>query len=407
MNKKQKKRVAVVIVAAGSSSRMGTKARKQYLPLNNGTVLSESVKIFLETLDCAVLSIAIPTDEDARAREALFADKHIAALIENTKLLIVQGGATRQASVKNALEVIAATTSFDGTVFIHDAARPFVTAKIINDVGNASATYGAAVPVIPATDTQKIVDKSGFIKTHLQRNTIASIQTPQAFDFKRILAAHRQAEHDGTTYTDDTEIWDKYDSGVAVVAGDRCNKKITYAEDANEITQQFTEKQRFLLPRIAVGMGYDMHRLIQGRKLLIGGVVLPFDKGEDGHSDGDVLFHAVTDALLGAAALGDIGSFFPDTDAAWKNANSFKLLKLAWEKITALSWQLINLDCVIKLETPKFLPYRERVRTSIATALNTEHERIFVKAKTGEKLGAVGESRAVEAWCTCLLAHRE
>ena len=155
---------------------------------------------------------------------------------------------------------------------------------------------------------------------------------------------------------------------------------------------------------IHTGLGYDMHRLISGRKLMLGGVVIPFDKGEDAHSDGDVLLHAITDALLGAASLGDIGSFFPPEDAAWKDADSVFLLKSVWEKIRKRSWKLVNMDCVVKLERPKFLPYRDQVIESIARALGVERESVFVKAKTGEALGDVGKGEAVEAWCTCLLA---
>ena len=155
---------------------------------------------------------------------------------------------------------------------------------------------------------------------------------------------------------------------------------------------------------IRIGLGYDLHRLISGRKLLIGGVEFDFEKGEDGHSDGDVLLHAITDALLGAAAMGDIGSFFPPEEPQWKNADSAMLLKTVWNKITQQGWKLENLDCVIKLEQPKFLPKRQLVINSIAKILEIESERIFVKAKTGEKLPPVGTNEAVEAECVCLLS---
>ncbi|MBR1404017.1 MAG: 2-C-methyl-D-erythritol 2,4-cyclodiphosphate synthase [Treponema sp.] len=154
---------------------------------------------------------------------------------------------------------------------------------------------------------------------------------------------------------------------------------------------------------IRVGLGYDKHVLVEGRKLVLGGVELPFEKGESGHSDGDVLLHAITDALLGASGLGDIGSYFPPSDPQWKDADSKSLLKTCWNDVTNAGWKLGNLDCVIALEKPKFLPYREHVRASIAAVLGVLPEQIFVKAKTGEKLGDIGQSRAVEAWCVCLL----
>ena len=156
---------------------------------------------------------------------------------------------------------------------------------------------------------------------------------------------------------------------------------------------------------IRVGLGYDLHRLIEGRRLLLGGIELPFEKGEDGHSDGDVLFHAITDAILGASGLGDIGSFFPPEDMKWKDADSAELLKTVWQKVKAAGWKLENLDCVIKLEKPKFIPYRQQVIESIARVLEVETGQVFVKAKTGEKLPPVGTSEAVEAEVVCLLSR--
>ena len=155
---------------------------------------------------------------------------------------------------------------------------------------------------------------------------------------------------------------------------------------------------------IRVGIGYDLHRLVEGRRLLLGGVELPFEKGEDGHSDGDVLFHAITDAVLGASGLGDIGSFFPPEDNKWKNADSADLLRTVMKEVQSQGWQIENIDCVIKLEKPKFIPYRQQVIESIASVLGIEADRVFVKAKTGEKLAPIGTSEAVEAYVVCLLS---
>lgn len=154
---------------------------------------------------------------------------------------------------------------------------------------------------------------------------------------------------------------------------------------------------------IRVGLGYDKHVLTEGRKLILGGVIIPFEKGEAGHSDGDVLLHAITDALLGAAGLGDIGSYFPPSDPQWKDADSGLLLKKCWQDVKNAGWVLGNLDCVIALEKPKFLPFRDQVRESIANILEVSKDQIFVKAKTGEKLGDIGQCRAVEVWSVCLL----
>jgi len=155
---------------------------------------------------------------------------------------------------------------------------------------------------------------------------------------------------------------------------------------------------------IRTGLGYDLHRLVAGRPLMLGGVEIPFDKGEYGHSDGDVLLHAITDALLGASGLGDIGEFFPPSDPKWKGADSRKLLSTAWEAAHAKGWKIENIDCVIALQSPKFLPWRPAVRESVAAVLGIDAERFFVKAKTGEGLGPVGTGEAVEVWASCLLS---
>lgn len=156
---------------------------------------------------------------------------------------------------------------------------------------------------------------------------------------------------------------------------------------------------------IKVGLGYDLHRLVPGRKLILGGVTFDFERGEDGHSDGDVLLHAITDAILGAAGLGDIGSYFPPEDMKWKDADSADLLRTVMAGINAAHWKIENIDCVIKLERPKFLPKRQEVIDSVARILGIENSRVFVKAKTGEKLPPVGTSEAVEAECVCLLSR--
>ena len=158
---------------------------------------------------------------------------------------------------------------------------------------------------------------------------------------------------------------------------------------------------------IRVGLGTDLHRLVEGRKLLLGGVHIPFDKGEHGHSDGDVLLHAITDSLLGAAAISDIGELFPPSDEKWKDADSKKLLASAYEHVKGQGWSIENIDCVIKLEKPKFLPYRQAVRESIAGILEIEPSQVFVKAKTGEKLGDVGAGESIEAEAVCLLSKKD
>ncbi|MCR5289442.1 MAG: 2-C-methyl-D-erythritol 2,4-cyclodiphosphate synthase [Treponema sp.] len=393
--------VALILVAAGASTRMGIGKKKEYLPLHNGTVLSEAVRAFVQSLQPECIVIAIPKDGTQQAEQA------ISSIDTETRTHIhfVEGGVTRQQSVHNAMEFL--TTIWpnhiknDAIVLIHDGARPFVTSKIITDVATVTHETGAAVPALQPVDTQKEIDDHDIIIRHLQRKRLAAVETPQGFIFTPLLEAHRKAAQDNQEYTDDTEIWGKYVGSVHIVPGDSCNKKITYPEDIPE--QGHTHSSRFTM--IHTGLGYDLHRLVPGRKLLLGGIHLPFEKGEDGHSDGDVLFHAITDALLGASGMGDIGSYFPPSDPQWKDADSAKLLSFVWKQITDQGWKLENLDCVIALEKPKFLPFRDQVRQSIAQTLNVSIDQVFVKAKTGEKVGVIGSGEAVAVWATCLLVR--
>jgi 2-C-methyl-D-erythritol 4-phosphate cytidylyltransferase/2-C-methyl-D-erythritol 2,4-cyclodiphosphate synthase len=200
--------------------------------------------------------------------------------------------------------------------------------------------------------------------------------------------------------TDDTQVWDSYPEltggrKVHIVEGDIVNKKITYQDDLPDQTR----------PEIRIGMGTDLHRLVEGRRFLLGGVEIPAEKGELGHSDADVLLHAITDALLGASGLGDIGSYFPPEEAKWKDADSSLLLKQVWADVRKEGWRLVNLDCVVEFERPKFLPWRQKVIESVASILGVSKEQVFVKAKTNEGLDAVGSSLAIKAYCVCLLSR--
>lgn len=408
----------LVIVAAGSSSRMGGQ-KKEYMPFSNGTVLSSSVRIFLETLDFSTVAVTYPKSQSAhdrqneleKSKKAIFADPFIKSLYKTSSVdfLFVEGGKSRQESVFNALAALRENlffpqanreSKYNPIVFIHDGARPFIEKQTILSVFENAEKFGASCPGIPPVDTQKIIDEENFIHHHLVRSQISAIQTPQAFYFDGLFKSHLAAKNSNKEYTDDTEIWNLIPENpkVKVTAGSEKNKKITFPQDLNLLeTNIRTQKM------IRTGIGYDKHPLVKGRPLLLGGVTLESDFGEDGHSDGDVLLHAISDALLGASGLGDIGSFFPPEDSQWKNADSKKLLTEIWSKIKNEGWNLSNLDCVVILEKPKFLPYREQVINSIAEILHTDKDRVFVKAKTGEKMGDVGKGLAVEVFASCLL----
>ena len=316
-------------------------------------------------------------------------------IYEKIELVFVPGGKTRQESVLFALEKIASLGSVD-MVLIHDGARPFVSKEIVKAVFEKVKNCGAACCGVSPVDTQKEVDSQGNITKHLQRSSMVAVQTPQGFLFQSLLEAHRKAAIQNIQCTDDTEIWSKFcDTSVQVVKGSPENIKITFPGDLIKMNQTQLG--------IKIGLGYDLHRLVEDRPLMLGGVKIPSPKGETGHSDGDVLCHAITDSLLGAAGLGDIGEMFPPSDEKWKDADSKDLLKQAWKRVKKEGWGLINLDCVIKLEKPKILPFRKEIISTLATVLEVDTEKIFLKAKTGEGQDSVGNGESVEAWATCLL----
>lgn len=435
-------KIALVIAAAGSSTRMGGQTKKEYLPLEDGTVLSKSAKVFLEALNLSSLTITVKKGGEKDAENALFSDKSVREKIKSGAVYVefVEGGKTRQESIFNALKSIAEksqkTEKQSGKtnpksktklanqenqnnqnvrakpdiVLIHDGARPFVSPEIVLETAKAAFEFGAAAPGITPTDTQKIIDKDGFIKTHLERSSMTAIQTPQGFRFEKLFSAHKKAISENREFTDDTEIYALFEGKVKVVQGDAKNKKITYSQDYQRTDFFKTDPQKNVKKsgkekkmEIRCGFGYDLHRLEEGRKLMLGGIEIPFEKGEAAHSDGDVLLHAITDSLLGASGLGDIGTYFPPEDEKWKDADSKILLKKCWDDVKNAGWKLSNLDCVIKLEKPKFVPHRKKVIESIAEILEVPEDKIFVKAKTSEKLEAVGEGKAVEAFANCLL----
>ena len=417
---------AVAIVAAGSSSRMGELGKKEYLPLNGGSVLSETALVFLQTKLFSTVLVVHPKNGLAAAKKAFYKNPLVAELSKDLNVIFTPGGDTRQESVFNALKALnkkppvspksSQTNDSPRLVLIHDGARPFISQSLVKKTLTAALKYGAAVPALQPVETQKEMDSSSKIARHLKRSSLAAVQTPQGFLFPEILECHKKAKKEGKTdFTDDTEIWDNYsDKKTRVIPGEPGNIKITYPKDVTADGRNLGQEENSRQNRKAIdgaqtfriGLGTDLHRLVEGRPLILGGVVLPYDKGEDGHSDGDALLHAITDALLGAAALGDIGSYFPPEDDKWKDADSAKLLQAAWKDVRAAGWELQNLDCVVKLQEPKFLPHRQKVRQSIARVLGVDVSQVFVKAKTGERVGPVGLCQAVETEAVCLLTKK-
>lgn len=388
-------KAALVLLAGGSSERMGRLGKKEFFPLEGGTVLSCAAAAFLKTNFFSTVAVAHPAGELAATKKAFFANADNADF--SGKVIFVQGGNSRQESVLLALRSIKKNckkNEMPQEVLIHDGARPFVSSDLVRKTLAAARKFGAAVPALEPVETQKEIDSKKKIVRHLRRKNLAAVQTPQGFNFEKILEFHERAKKDSLECTDDTEIWDTYaEEKTRVISGESANVKITYPKDIMKSSE--TESR--------IGLGYDVHRLVEGRSLILGGVKIPFEKGELGHSDGDALLHAITDAILGASALGDIGSYFPDTDEKWRDADSKKLLSFAWNDVRNSGWRLVNLDCAIKMQKPKFIPHREKVRNTIAKILGVPKENVFVKAKTAEGLGDVGRGDAVECHAICLL----
>ena len=366
-------------------------------------MLQKALEPFLAIPDLLGVLITYPQTMLEEFREAF--DSRVKEKLETLPcgLRFLPGGASRQASVALGLDGLLAearAASLDLTtllVLIHDAARPWIDAPTIDAVLETARRSGACLPLSELPDTPKLVNPSGIVTAHPERSGIMAAQTPQGFALLPLAAAHRRAAEESWTCTDDTALWARYIGTVTYVKGSRDNRKITYAEDLGMALP--------LDSTLRIGEGWDIHPLVPGRRLLLAGYHIPYDRGESGHSDGDVLWHAIIDALLGAAALGDIGTYFPPSDPAWKDADSSVLARNVAEKIRHEGWDILNLDCTIILERPAVNPHREAIAGAIASTLGIGRDRVSVKAKTMEGFGAVGSGNAIEARVVVLLSR--
>jgi 2-C-methyl-D-erythritol 4-phosphate cytidylyltransferase/2-C-methyl-D-erythritol 2,4-cyclodiphosphate synthase len=377
------KRTAAIIVAAGRGLRAGTGGPKQYRTIGGKTVLSRAMEPFCTHPGVfAVQPVRNPDDAE------IF-DQAVCHLKYQTP---VGGGATRQASVRAGLEALA--DQAPDIVLIHDAARAFVTDKVISRAIDAALITGAAIPVVPVTDTVKVVDGSGAITATPDRANLRIAQTPQAFRFDVILEAHRRAAREGRDdFTDDAAIAEWAGLTVATFEGDVANMKLTTPEDFAR------EEARLgaMLGDIRTGTGYDVHALTDGDHLMLCGVRVPFNRGFLAHSDGDVGLHAVVDAILGALADGDIGSHFPPSDPKWKGAASDQFLKHAVGLVHQRGGRIANLEVTMICEAPKIGPLRDAMRAKIAEITGLPQSRIAVKATTSERLGFTGRQEGIAA----------
>lgn len=371
---------------------MGGAQPKQLQMLAGVPILKRTVDAFLHGYAFDEVVVALPSELAADPPSYL------------DSVIVVEGGERRQDSVANAFRAVAPSSQI---IVIHDAARPLVSSALIERTIDAASKHGAAIAALPARDTVKRTDQSRMIRGTIPRDQIFLAQTPQAFRVGVLRDALLRAEalakagELASDATDEAMLAEQAGHSVYLVEGDPRNLKITTAEDL-EIAERLAATSG-RAASIRIGNGYDLHRLVAGRQLILGGVAIPFDKGLEGHSDADAVCHAVTDAILGAASAGDIGRHFPDTDAAFRDANSVELLKRAVVVVRAAGYAVSNVDVVVIAQQPKLSPHIDAMRASLAQAIGIEPQQVSVKGKTNEGLDATGMGEAIAVHAVALI----
>lgn len=384
--------VAALIVAAGTGTRFGSALPKVFVPLGGIPLLSWSLRAFGNHPQISTVVVVVSEEYVPRAQELCAAEITL-------PWQVVAGGSERRASVCNGLRALSEFTP--DIVAIHDGARPLVSAEVISDSLAVAKRCGAALATVGIVDTVKQVAPDRRITATLDRSQLQLAQTPQTFRYELIRRAHEQADAEGWAVTDDAMLVERLGHPVHASRGDWRNLKITVPEDllmAERLSAGAPSSPR-------VGHGFDLHRFVEGRRLVLGGVEIPYAKGLLGHSDADAALHAIADALLGAAGLGDIGRHFPDTDPAYKDADSRKLLAQVAALVRAQGFAIANVDVTILAQAPKLAPHMPAMREATAATLNVVPDLINYKATTTEKLGPIGEGLALAAEAVALLTH--
>lgn len=387
--------VAVVIVAAGRGARAGGDGPKQYRMLAGAPVIARTLDAFASALPGAQAVCVIHPDDEALYEAAIEGVGH-----GLTMLPAAHGGATRQESVRAGLATLASSGA--KTVLIHDAARPFASARLIRAAVEAARAHGAAVPALAPVDALKAIDGRSLIEGDVDRARVRAVQTPQAFAYNLICEAHDRAVANGyADAADDAAIALWAGRPVHIFDGEAGNVKITHPQDFAAAEQRLL----MTLADVRTGLGYDVHAFAPGDHVWLGGLQIPHDAGLIGHSDADVLLHALTDAILGAIADGDIGSHFPPSDERWRGAASDIFLRHAVGRVRERGGVIAHLDATIICEAPKIGPHRDNIRAKVAEISELDVSRVAIKATTSEKLGFTGrrEGIAVQAIATVRL----
>lgn len=367
------KRIGAVIAAAGAGLRMGGGIPKQYIDIKGKPMVVHSALTFLESPYIDTVIIVVDDNYDERILEYLPDD-----------VILVLGGTIRQDSVYNGIRALPLDTDY---VLVHDGARPYISLEVINRVIENLKEDVCVVPCIKPKDTVRT--KEGT----LDRNSLYLVQTPQGAYVESLLKAYEKAFDEDYEGTDEASLMENNGFGAVIVEGDEKNLKVTFPSDITPCGER-------------AGIGYDLHKLVRGRDLILAGVKIPYEKGLMGHSDADVVAHAVMDSLLGAMALKDIGEHFPDSDDKYKDAVSLELLLKVTELMEERLLKVLNLDIVILAEKPKLSPFREAMKDNLAQALKTDRENINIKLSTMEGIGLIGREEGIACEAVCLLCKK-
>ncbi|WP_371376707.1 2-C-methyl-D-erythritol 4-phosphate cytidylyltransferase [Sporomusa aerivorans] len=389
--------ICVIIAAAGQGKRMGGTVNKVFLPLGDKTVLAHTIKAVCAA--AAVTSLIVT----AAAEESETVAAMLTAMQVTVPWQVVPGGSERQHSIANALKAVPPDAKI---IVVHDGARPLAQPELFNQAVAAAGEYRAAIVAVPVKDTIKSADDNRQVTGTPDRRSLWAVQTPQAFEARLLITAYEHAVQDGYLGTDDAALVERVGAKVKIVPGSYENLKITTPEDLAFAEALLTKKLEGR-QMIRSGIGYDVHRLVAERKLILGGVDIPYDQGLDGHSDADVLLHAIKDALLGAAALGDIGRHFPDSDDRYKGISSLKLLAEVGNILAAHGYAINNIDATIVAQRPKLAPYIMRMNQNIAEILGLNSNQVNIKATTTEGLGFAGQGQGIAAYATATIFNTQ
>ena len=380
MNAKNNITVAALIVAGGKGQRIGGDLPKQYYKIGGETILEKSIKAFYNNKLVDKICVVISKEHEALFKS--FADKY-------KDLVFCYGGDLRQDSVRLGLEKLAEWVP--DKVLIHDGARPFVSEQIINNVIGELKNSDAVLPAVKVKDTIKLTTDMA-VKETLPRERLFAAQTPQGFNFEVIRSLHKK--YSGSEFTDDVALAEKDGIKVKIVEGEYSNYKITTEDDLKMAGQK----------NIRVGNGFDVHQFEDGDGVILCGIKIPYSKKLKGHSDADCAWHALTDAILGAIGLGDIGEHFPDNDSKWKNADSAIFLKHSVDEVRKLGGEINNVDITVMCEEPKMKLHKEKMKERTAQVLGIEANKINVKATTTENLGFLGRKEGLAVFATATIS---